>query len=146
MVKWLKFRYRLWKLERERSQFEHKYMELIEAAKKAPKHPDEEDQLWAEFFSEKELFDEPISAFRTGYWMTAASRLMVPIPDRNEEGMWEKARLSPRHEFLTIKGIAEIRSAIRKERRESREPFVMWASLVIGIIGALTGLVSILAG
>jgi hypothetical protein len=68
---------------------------------------------------------------------------MIPIPDfdSDESGPWEKASTRP-HYQLKSEALAELRFAIRKERKERREGIQSWTALTIGLIGALIGLLS----
>ncbi|HZT34456.1 MAG TPA: hypothetical protein VFA15_00940 [Nitrososphaera sp.] len=144
MVNWFRFRYRLQKVLRNKDRLERSYLKAIRQAEKKPKHPYEADELWAEFFSEKAFYDDEINSLVTGHLCEMASQLMLPVPEHEEKGMWQEAEHRHNRWVLSVKGAAELRAAIRKEQRESREQFVIWASLLTGIIGALTGLISIL--
>ena len=45
-------------------------------------------------------------------------------------------------DILTIKGFQIVRNSIRQEKKEKREAFGFWSSLIIGLIGAAIGLIS----
>ena len=57
---------------------------------------------------------------------------------------WRRSDVTPNLVVLTQSGRAELRNAIREEKRERRESWLWPVSIVFGLIGALTGLASIL--
>jgi hypothetical protein len=79
-----------------------------------------------------------------------ADALRVPTPNLSdsggqETGFWEQGRHSG-EQYLTTKGIAVLRSAIRAERRarwEDRGHMLAWITAITGLIGTLTGLVAV---
>ncbi|MHB1731667.1 MAG: hypothetical protein ACYCVG_12080 [Leptospirillum sp.] len=89
--------------------------------------------------------------FFTNQLVNKARRLRVPVPtyldeDRNisNSDYWEIRAGIPY--YLTPLGISKIRDDIRKEERwrlEVRASRVVWLSAIIGILGALTGLVAV---
>ncbi len=135
------FRYRLWKAEKERDRLENTYIKAIGQAKKNRKHPLEEDesegQLWAEFYLEKDFIDDEIKRLITGQLLIKATRLMLPVPDRNEKDFWEESPIAHNAMYLTPKGVTELRSVIRKEQRESREPVFIWGSFIMTLVANL---------
>jgi hypothetical protein len=92
--------------------------------------------------------DGPVLRYRvrtaiSDYLIAEADRLMIPLPDKDDQKIWENAE---RYPVLTRQGINEVRTAIRAERKAQMELFVMWMPTVIGIIGALTGLAAVVLG
>lgn len=86
---------------------------------------------------------------QTEYYRKIADRLLVQMPSIEDETMyeqveWENDPKQPR--YLTEKGFKAIRDAIREERKHRREAFGYWFGIVVGVIGALTGLVSAFKG
>lgn len=81
------------------------------------------------------------------YLLAEADRLLVPIPDENDEAMWTVGNDNGvERRVLTRAGINTVRAAIRAEKKASTERFLLIASGLVGVIGAVTGLVSILVG
>ena len=72
--------------------------------------------------------------------------MIIPVPDYHDASKWEESdQLGGKH--LTSLGVKELRSDIRKERVErlqSLQAFLFWIPSLIGLIGAITGLVAIL--
>lgn len=86
---------------------------------------------------------------QTEHYRKIADRLLVQMPSVEDPTMykqveWENDHKQPR--YLTDKGFKVIRDAIREERKHRREAVGYWFGIVVGIIGALTGLVSAFKG
>jgi len=80
------------------------------------------------------------------YLVSEADRLLIPLPDDNEQNWTAFDDGEAMEHVLTRKGINELRTAIRAERKARSERFLMLTSGLIGVIGAITGLVSVLVG
>lgn len=86
---------------------------------------------------------------QTEYYRKKADKLLVQMPSIEDVTMyeqveWDKDPKQPR--YLTDKGFKAIRDAIREEGKHRREAVGYWFGIVVGIIGALTGLVSAFKG
>ena len=86
---------------------------------------------------------------QTERYRKIADRLLVQMPSIEDGTMyeqveWDNDPAQPR--YLTDKGFKAIRDAIREERKQRREAVGYWFGIVVGIIGALTGLVSAFKG
>lgn len=78
-----------------------------------------------------------------------ADRISLPRPQYSDKSKWEspdKAIFYGENLVLTIEAMAELRGAIRKERRERRETFESWAKIISSLVAILTGLVGALIG
>jgi hypothetical protein len=80
------------------------------------------------------------------YLICEADRLLLPLPDDDEKNWTTFDGGEGVERVLTRKGINEIRTAIRGELKARSERFLMLTSGLIGVIGAITGLVSVLVG
>jgi len=72
----------------------------------------------------------------TRYLLREANRLIIPTPPYNDKERWEEQW---GYWHLTTKGINELRSAIRAEKKLKREAFLMWLpffTTVTGMLGA----------
>jgi hypothetical protein len=106
----------------------------------------EADESWKE---EEEGFRNIIYSIHTDYLRSEAHRLVVPMPDQTDDTVWRRASPEgkPEFEYLTAKGINDLRAAIRAEKKVRREYWLMWLPMVVaftGLIGAATGLAAIL--
>lgn len=95
--------------------------------------------------------DEEEDVFITKKLLAKASRLRVPIPDRYKEGKIESEYWYESYHTgkwsLTNHGVAALREEIRRElkaRHELRSQWIVWLSVLTGVIGAITGLVALL--
>lgn len=93
---------------------------------------------------ELNMIYEKILTLKTQYLSDIADKKSLPIPPRNEkDGLWESGHYTGRW-YLTNKGIAELRSLIRKDRKERMEIFSYWVAILFGLIGAITGLIAVI--
>lgn len=101
---------------------------------------------------EIDLDDEEEDAHLTKALLGKARRLRVPVPhryneDKTESEHWYEGHYTGRW-YLTSRGVAALREEIRREikaRHEGRAHWVVWLSALTGVIGAVTGLVALLA-
>jgi hypothetical protein len=63
---------------------------------------------------------------------------------KDQGGVWCESEIKSRHYYLSPEGLYQLRSAIRQEQRERRDSASAWIGWSIGLIGALTGLVSMI--
>jgi len=80
----------------------------------------------------------------TDYLIDEARRNFVPIPDRDEPGMWEECHQLSLRQVLTNKGVSILRQSLREERKSRHEWWILALSTLVGIIGALTGLIAVM--
>jgi hypothetical protein len=144
MFGYLRFRWKLGQLERERRRVEKINAAEIATARKRNASADDiyviENDAAGDYFH----FQDEIKKLHSRYLSSQASRLLIPYPQLNDDSMWE--REGPNHFYLTEHGINHMRAAIRAERKARVELFLMWMPGVVGILGALIGLVAVLSG
>jgi hypothetical protein len=75
-----------------------------------------------------------------------AERLHLPTPGHGENEKWDLDCFPGLGPVLTAEAMTELRTAIRKEKRERREIIEWWVKVAGGLIGILTGLVGALIG
>ncbi len=83
----------------------------------------------------------------TRYYQAEADRLAVQMPGIDDPGMykqvvWDNDPGQPR--YLTPHGVRVVKAAIREEQKHRREVLGFWSTILIGVIGAITGLASVL--
>jgi hypothetical protein len=99
------------------------------------------------------VHEEDEDGYVTRQLLSKARRLRIPIPhlydeNQNESKHWYQGHMSGRW-YLSPQGEAALRDEIRKElkaRHDARSQWVVWISVLTGLIGALTSLVALLSG
>tara|TARA_R110000851_G_scaffold295568_1_gene450424 strand:- start:1266 stop:1778 length:513 start_codon:yes stop_codon:yes gene_type:complete len=76
-----------------------------------------------------------------------ADRFHIQMPDEHEPGnygtiSWDDDRREPK--YLTAEGLRKLLPLIRAAQKERRDAAGFWFGVIVGVIGALTGLVSVL--
>ncbi|NTW58736.1 MAG: hypothetical protein HGB21_10580 [Nitrospirae bacterium] len=79
----------------------------------------------------------------TSYLRSVAEKMLLPYPRTINDDEWEKDGLTDSY-YLKNKVIARLRSAIRNEKKDRLDLFRNWITILIGLIGALTGLMAVL--
>jgi hypothetical protein len=85
--------------------------------------------------------DEHIAILESDYWLEQAQRYLLPTPT---DQAYIPSKLDRRFHYFDEVTLTSLRSAVRKEQKERSENFRVWATLAVGIIGALIGLVAML--
>lgn len=101
------------------------------------------DEHWAEYSAEVVPIEMEIQRIMSNSLIAEANKLMLPLPDHNDKEMWDNYYLG-NITVLTKKGLSSVRAQIRRERKENTDQYLPWLALIVGLIGALTGLLSIL--
>lgn len=63
---------------------------------------------------------------------------------RESEGLWERGIYSPTY-ILTEEGVEYYRAKIGQRVKQQDQRILSWAPITIGLIGAITGLVAVIA-
>jgi hypothetical protein len=85
--------------------------------------------------------DEHIAILESDYWLEQAQRHLLPTPN---DDAYIVSKLDKRFHYFNEETLTSLRAAVRKEQKERSENFRIWATLVIGILGALIGLIAVL--
>jgi len=116
----------------------------IEKAHKNGEARDKIESRRADAYFEYSYAQEQIDELVTNHMIAIAKKLMIEQPEYSDDSMWAEARYVGRNKILSEKGIAKLRSDIRKERNERVNLWIPWITTIIGLVGALTGLMAIL--
>jgi len=135
------------------ARFEHERIWLVQdfqAGLRHAKDVDAQQSVLDEMHMELDLHDEEVSVYLTNKWAAKARRLMIPIPvrygdDGRETPFWDQGKYTGDW-YLTNRGLAMLRSDIRQEYKERNERWNPIISMIVGGIGSLTGLISVIAG
>ena len=135
--------FELSKHQKELNRISKLYDNLIDKAKRAKKTQDEIDSLISEMFAETGIIEEEIKSILSRKWVQKAEKLLLPIPDYDDDDCWEKGDYTQLR-FLKAKGITQIRNLIREENAAQRKGILDLVVPLIGIIGAVTGLLAVI--
>jgi hypothetical protein len=88
-------------------------------------------------------WDTEIDVLTTAHLLEQARRLQVPIPPHDDDEYWaDSVYFGGRH--LTPAGVTKLRSDVRAERQARWNFYSGHITLLIGLLGALIGVISIL--
>lgn len=139
------YRKSLSKLNSQRNRIEKSYGKQHEQAEREGDEKKKEEILDLVLYELGEI-DDDILYLEHRYLTSVAAKLLLPAPPViNEEkgGLWERSKYSGKY-HLTSEGIRRLRGDIRKERKERIELLALRISIIIGLIGALIGLVAVI--
>ena len=104
----------------------------------------ERQEVYASESIDLEMLDEALSSLTTRYLLDKARKMFFPIPKvSNNPEYWEQGQYLAEW-YLTNRGITEMRKSIRIEREERFNFASRWAIILIGVIGALTGMLAVI--
>lgn len=86
-----------------------------------------------------------LDALKTIKLRRLANRLHIPMPDESDPEnygtvSWDFSAKEPK--YLTLTGLNKLLPALRAAQKERRDAAGFWFGVIVGVIGALTGLVS----
>jgi hypothetical protein len=143
MFEGLKHNLKVRRLTTARNKLQAEYSKDYNAAK-AIHDEDQMQKIYAEQCFETQTIDDEIGFLLTQYWTSKADRLYLPKPPFSEtDGTWVHGETNGLWQ-LSRDEIDKLRSAVRKVEKENREHWQVWATLAIGFMGTLIGLVALL--
>lgn len=143
MIQYLKFRFKLGKLFREKEKTEQRYMLDQEKLSKNRASLDEKESLYSEERSQVEIHEYEIEVLTTNYFMKLAKSRFIETPDWNDGKAWVESSLDPNRKVLSHSAISELRSKITQYRKERNEQMVPVITAVTGLMGALMGVIAL---
>jgi hypothetical protein len=87
--------------------------------------------------------DNEIDVLTTAHLLEQARRLQIPPPDFDNEKYWTESTVFGGKHF-TADGIVKARTEIRAERKARWDFYSRHITLLIGLLGALIGVISTL--
>jgi hypothetical protein len=142
MIRTLRFKWRVRRLKRDQAGALRPIDELVAKAEAARDWNTRESLRDKHRFTWYEFEDE-IGALTTVWLTHQAAELMVPVPSRANDELWTESEMTGQ-KYLTPAGIAQLRSAIRHEKKERREVVTFWSSIVFTILSLLVALAAVL--
>ncbi len=120
---------------------------LLAEARKAGT-TDDVRMLETEWAGEALVIEEEQRQLSESKVLRVARRLFIPLPPHSDGEYWEESYTEPRRRyFLTVKGMNDLRTRIRAERKARIETRLAWVPLLTaltGLVGTLTGLIAML--
>jgi len=139
----ISYRWKLRKLHRSRAKTVEAYKRLQDNARKENKAQDELESLVHEEMFEIDMIDDDIESLESRFLIESARKLILPIPEFKTDGdAWVESRITGRYR-LSKNAMTEVRTVVRKERKERREGMIMWLVALTGLVGALSGLLAV---
>lgn len=140
MLNWLTYKVELYKAQKELAKCQRPYDKELRVLNKG-KNKEKINELWAERQGCCQAEELNIEYVITKFLRSRANELGIPLPSYDDENFWQKDfGLSY---YLTDKGKFETNKKIRLEMKERRDPIIQILAILIGLIGALTGLFSV---
>lgn len=139
---YLKYRIALGRLHRQKDQLRRLYAKDIEEARARKASHDEILGIHGSEHNEQELVDAEIGELTTTYWLREAERRLIPRPDFEDKSNWREHRVTG-SSWLSEKAISQLRTEVRRERREAWEYWQVRGSLIVGLMGAAIGIISV---
>jgi hypothetical protein len=138
MTFWPFYRLQLWQLDRQESRIKAAYSaERNTLRTNGASQTDLYRSLETEHF-ETIMVDDQRSHLKTERLIKSARRRDIPIPSWDDESAWAESQAFG-YRYLTTKGFADLRSAVRKEQNEVWQFWELRFKIVAGIATALTG-------
>jgi hypothetical protein len=143
LIEEIKFHFQLRELQRRRRKILMAFQDRFADAVEKGRSLEVKEGLRHEERFALDEWDNAIDVLTTAHLLQEARRFQLPVPDSDDETYWaESFTFGGRH--LTAAGIAKLRSDIRLERKARWDLVSSRLTLLIGLLGALIGLVSIL--
>ncbi|MBC8527337.1 MAG: hypothetical protein ISS28_03910 [Candidatus Cloacimonetes bacterium] len=143
MIESFQYKFELHKLRKVQRKLAQEY----EVAEVRVKKKGFNDWELSSIAQKEDEFDKWIDYRQTQYFQRLCQRLLVPMPDIENEKLYYKFNFDDEHgdrHILTTVGFHAVRNLIREEKKRKRAAFGFWFTVLIGLIGALIGLVSVL--
>src|SRR6266508_5950311 len=136
MIEWIKYKCAVWRLSRQKRGARRHYKRLHHQAEKDEKSAEELFRLRHQEASDCGAIGDELARVMSRRLVMQAERLGVPVP--RDEACWDETYLTgARH--LNVKGYAELRIEIRKERDERWKFWQLRVSVLVGLLAGLTG-------
>lgn len=142
MLTYFQYKRSVHKLRRRQLKFSKELKKVNENATSIDDHAEA-----SMIFQEEIKVINRIKYIQTEYYKDLCENLAIPSPDREDKNLYFQFNFDDEEGeklIFTVLGFQYVRKLIREERKEKREIFGFWATIITGIIGALIGLLSII--
>ena len=146
MLDWLRYRYNLWGLHREKHAARRSNARSWQRAQRGQDITEALKNIKTHRWRNDLLIDDEIYQLEADYVQRQAERLLLSIPKFSEiSDHWEKSPFTKSWR-LTRPAMLELRSAIRAEKKERSELARSWLTGITGLISVLIGLLAVILG
>jgi hypothetical protein len=141
MLAYFKYRKDLHSLNKEAARLQQEYKD----AEKSYNGEDDRGHL-NHLASQQIELDIWIDYRKTLYFKSTADTLLIPMPALDDTTMYTSQDVGEDSNvnILTLNGIHYLKNKIREEHKAKRDVVAFYFTLCIGLVGAVTGLVSVL--
>lgn len=101
------------------------------------------DSLMTEIAVQSDFIRDEVESLRTRRLLRRARNLGLPVPPCSDEDFWECNSQTGSY-YLTDNGRSEFCRSIQRANRERYDEWARWALLAIGLLGMVTGFLSVL--
>ena len=144
MIPYLKYRLKLRSLTKHQQKVDDENNKNLIDARRQKKKADDIEGLEHQIGFDYVVTQEEIDILITKYLWNRANKLFVPMPDYNDENMWDRCNTISNEKVLSTLGINTIKKNIRAELNERSELGFKYLGFLIAVIGALTGLFAVI--
>ena len=142
VIAYLQYRRALSVLQNKLKKHVENHKETVKKAKTENKSTSEMQYLADEFNHFYASYEEEIKILKSDYYIAEAWNKSIPLPNSTNPKMWEEVHF---RKVLTFDGIKKVRSDLRSNQKEINEIFLPYITILIGLLGAITGLVAVLS-
>ena len=143
MLNYLKYRYHLYLLNKSSRKLSKQFL----SADKRVQNKGQYDYIGLQDISRQQNeLQTWIEYIQTKYYQKKCNVYIIPMPEKDDLNYYQYNfdDNEGEREILTIEGFHYVRRSIRNEKKERRESFGFWVTVVTGLLGALIGVISII--
>ncbi|HEY1719482.1 MAG TPA: hypothetical protein VGH42_14475 [Verrucomicrobiae bacterium] len=144
MINYFKFKFALAKLHREKGRMIKAYHIALHEAHANHQNREQIEEITSSYRFETDMIEDEINLMISDYWISKVQRLGIFTPWSEDRTIWNETNSIPDRRVLPQKGVSEIRSQIRAERKAQMEMWLPWITVLTGLVGALIGLLTVL--
>ena len=146
MLDGLRYRFKLWKLQRSNTGITKFYTKERKKALNQQNGLEELELIFHNAMSEHSLVNDEIAQLQSGYLLGQAEKYLIPKPEfKQTGGAWESSKITGLWR-LTPHEMSSLRAKVRQERKERSEPVQKWLTNIKLLISLITVLVGALIG
>jgi hypothetical protein len=142
------YAFQIWRLERQKNRLRRRYGAEISSARARKARQDEIEQIMILEMHEVDEVLDGISFCHSVYLRLQAERLDIPVPQFVAGGglgseNWTQSEFTGKYR-LSDHARHVLREKIALAMKEQREKWTWWIPIIFGLIGSLTGFLSVM--